>query len=48
MIECDDSEHYTWRKADTNDAATRELINDFFAWDGSFGGKKFNQGKIFK
>jgi elongation factor 1-gamma len=48
MNECDDSEHYTWRKADTNDAATRELINDFFAWDGSFGGKKFNQGKIFK
>jgi len=48
MIECDDSEHYNWRKADTNDPATRELINDFWAWDGSFGGRKFNQGKIFK
>jgi len=44
----DDVEHYTWRKADTNDTATRELINDFFAWDGSFGGRKFSQGKIFK
>jgi elongation factor 1-gamma len=48
MVECDDSEHYNWRKADTNDPATRELINDFWAWDGSFGGRKFNQGKIFK
>jgi len=36
MTECDDAEHYNWRKADTNDAATRELINDFWAWDGSF------------
>jgi len=48
MVECDDSEHYNWRKAETNDPATRELINDFWAWDGSFGGRKFNQGKIFK
>jgi len=48
MTECDDAEHYNWRKADTNDAATRELIGDFWAWDGSFGGRKFNQGKIFK
>jgi elongation factor 1-gamma len=48
MIECDDAEHYNWRKADTNDPATRELINDFWAWDGSFGGRKFNQGKAFK
>jgi elongation factor 1-gamma len=48
MSECDDSEHYDWKKADTNDAATRELINDFWAWDGNFGGRKFNQGKIFK
>jgi len=49
MKECDDYEHYNWKKADTDDAATRELINDFLAWDGKFGdGRKFNQGKIFK
>jgi len=44
----DDVEHYAWRKADPNDTATRELINDYFAWDGSFGGRKFNSAKIFK
>jgi elongation factor 1-gamma len=44
----DDVEHYTWKKADTNDAATRTLIEDYFAWDGNLGGKRFNQGKIFK
>jgi len=50
MLEADDTEHYSWRKANLDDSATRELINDFFAWDGNFGGrpKKFNQGKIFK
>jgi len=50
MLETDDTEHYNWRKANLDDPATRELVNDFFAWDGSFGGrsKKFNQGKIFK
>jgi len=50
MRETDDYEQYTWRKADLNDVATRELVNDFWAWDGSFGGSnnQFNQGKIFK
>jgi len=50
MTFTDDSEHYTWRKCDPNDAATRELFNDYFSWDGTFGGtnKQFNQGKIFK
>jgi elongation factor 1-gamma len=52
MTECDDAEHYDWKKADTDDAQTRELINDYFAWDSTtqFGGKRleFNQGKIYK
>jgi elongation factor 1-gamma len=48
MTDCDDYEHYDWRKADVSNEQTRELINDFFAWDGNFGGRKFNQGKIFK
>jgi len=44
MKECDDSEHYNWTKANTDDAATRERINQFLAWDMP----NFNQGKIFK
>jgi elongation factor 1-gamma len=48
MLECDDYEHYEWKKADTDDSKTKELINDFWAWDGNFNGKKFTQGKIFK
>jgi len=50
MTECDDAEHYTWTQANLDDPATKELINDYFAWDGKFGGKTqpFNQGKIFK
>lgn len=50
MSECDDAEHYNWKKADIEDAATKEIIQDFWAWDGKFGGriKAFNQGKIYK
>jgi elongation factor 1-gamma len=50
MLEAEDTELYSWKKLDSDDPATRELINDFLAWDGSFGGrqKAFNQGKIFK
>jgi len=49
MTECDDAEHYNWKQANLEDPATKELVNDYFAWDGSFGGKSlaFNQGKIF-
>jgi len=50
MKETDDYEHYVWTKVDPEDAAQREKVNDFFAWDGTFGGNhlEFNQGKIFK
>jgi elongation factor 1-gamma len=48
LSEVDDYEHFNWRKADTEDVATRELINDYWAWDGSFNGKKFQQGKAYK
>jgi len=44
----DDFEQYTWRKIDLSDSAQKELVEDYFAWDGKFGGKKYNQGKIFK
>jgi len=50
MTEAEDTELYAWRKVDSADAASRELIDDFWAWSGSFGGRAlpFNQGKIFK
>jgi len=48
MKECDDAEHYTWRKADIKDEATRKLVSSFWSWEGDFGGRKMNQGKIFK
>jgi len=48
MKEVDDCELYDWRKADLGDAATVELINDFWAWDGNFNGRKFNRAKAFK
>lgn len=49
MSGCDDSEHYTWRKADTQDPATRKLVDAYWAWEGDFGrSAKMNQGKIFK
>jgi len=48
LSECDDYEHYTWRKANVEDVADQELVNDYWAWDGNFGGKKFVQGKSYK
>jgi elongation factor 1-gamma len=48
LTECDDYEHYNWRQANPADEKDRELFNDFLAWEGNFGGKKFNQAKTFK
>lgn len=48
MKETDDSEHYEWRRVDINNSADKALVEDFWAWDGNFGGRSFNQGKIFK
>jgi len=44
MLECDDSEHYTWTKVNTDDAEQRERVNQFWAWDMP----RFNQAKAFK
>jgi len=45
-----DYDVYDWKKLDPKDEANKQLINDYFMWEGKFGGKsqKFNQGKIFK
>jgi len=49
MKETDDYHNYEWKKLDHKDENDRKLVEDFFAWDGSFGGKPaFSQGKIFK
>jgi len=48
MKETDDYEHYVWKKLDPNDENTQKLVDDYWAWDGSLGGRQFNQGKIFK
>lgn len=45
---CDDFEHYDWKRVDINNEAERKLVDDYLAWDGELGGKKFNAGKTFK
>jgi len=48
MKACDDAEHYHWKRADLSNPAEKKLLEDYFAWEGDFGGKKYNIGKVFK
>lgn len=43
-----DFESYDWKKLDPNDAKTKTLVKEYFMQEGTFDGKSFNQGKIFK
>jgi len=43
-----DYESYQWKKLDPKDESVKKMVNEYLAWEGQFGGKKFNQGKIFK
>lgn len=43
-----DYESYEWKKLDPNSPATKQMVQEYFSWEGNFDGKKFNQGKIFK
>lgn len=43
-----DYESYSWKKLDPDAPETKEMVKEFFLWEGNFGGKKFNQGKVFK
>jgi len=43
-----DFESYEWKKLDPNSEETKKMVNEYLMWEGDFGGKKFNQGKIFK
>jgi len=48
MTEVDDYVHYNFRRLDVSNTSDKALIEDYFAWDGSFGGRPFNQGKVYK
>jgi len=43
-----DYESYNWKKLPVDDENTKQLVNQYFLWEGEHNGKKFNQGKIFK
>ena len=43
-----DYESYSWKKLDPNTEETKTLVEEYLSWEGNFGGKKVNQGKIFK
>ncbi|KAL3082983.1 hypothetical protein niasHS_010785 [Heterodera schachtii] len=43
-----DYESYEWKKLEPGSEADKKMVNEYFMWEGDFGGKKFNQGKIFK
>lgn len=44
-----DYEVYDWKKLDPNAEETKKLVEQYFSWAGTDkGGRKFNQGKVFK
>ena len=43
-----DAGSYKFTKLDPTSDETKKLVNAYWAWEGDFGGKKMNQGKIFK
>nr|UOA02785.1 elongation factor 1-gamma [Monochamus saltuarius] len=44
-----DYESYDWKKLDAKSEETKKLVEQYFSWSGTDkGGRKFNQGKIFK
>lgn len=46
----EEGENFDWKPLNPDNEDDKKLIEDFFAWDGEFGGKykKFNSGKVFK
>jgi len=43
-----DYDSYAWKKLSPDDESTKQLVNQYFLWEGEHNGKRFNQGKIFK
>ncbi|EFA76514.1 hypothetical protein PPL_10282 [Heterostelium album PN500] len=44
----DDYINFNWHHLDIRDPLNRTLIEDYLAWDGDLGGRKFIQGQIYK
>lgn len=43
-----DSPSYKFTKLDVDNSEHKKMIDEYLLWEGDFGGKTFNQGKIFK
>ncbi len=43
-----DYSSYDWKKLDPDAKETKDVVNQYLCWVGEDGGRKFNQGKIFK
>lgn len=43
-----DSPSYKFTKLDADNPDHKKIVNEYLLWEGDFGGKQFNQGKIFK
>jgi len=48
VLACDDTATYDFKPLDHTKAEDKEMIEDYFAWDGKLGGRTFNSGKVFK
>jgi len=51
MKEVDDYPNYNWTQLDAKNEKDRKIIEDYFAWNGDFGGSRpgfHDQGKVFK
>jgi len=49
MTECDDYELHNWTKVEnTDDPEIRKRVEEYWSWEGTFGGKTFVQGRVFK
>merc|ERR1712038_514021 len=43
-----DYDTYDWKKLDVSSDADKKKIQEYFAWEGDFDGKKFQDAKVFK
>jgi len=48
VTDCDDTEHFNWTKLNPDDEQTKKIVNEYWSWEGSFGGHTFVQGRTYK
>eukprot|EP00296_Roombia_truncata_P000148 JP435811.1.p2 GENE.JP435811.1~~JP435811.1.p2 ORF type:complete len:405 (+),score=184.09 JP435811.1:1-1215(+) len=48
LLAVDDTELYEWTKLDPKDPAVKSKVENYWCWEGTFNGKPFGCGKIFK